>query len=197
MDPRTNVLHRSGPSLLRRLCFVALLLALLPVAASARTQNKLTLALEKADLRQALQLIEQQSAYRFFYNETIVAGKPPVTLNVRDAELRTVLDQLLPSRGIGYRLLTNNVVVLQAQEAARPPADRPVSGRVTNAAGQPLAGVSVTLPGRNIGTTTGADGRYSLNVPDDAASLAALEAILAGQGATPAAPVEAPVAVAP
>jgi two-component system chemotaxis sensor kinase CheA len=37
----------------------------------------------------------------------------------------------------------------------------------------------------------------TMGLPDDAASLAALEAILAGQGATPAAPVEAPVAVAP
>ncbi|GAB4093701.1 TonB-dependent receptor [Flaviaesturariibacter terrae] len=171
MKLRLNTLPGRRSALLRRLAVALLLALLLPAAASAGAQNKLTLALEKADLRQALQLIEQQSAYRFFYNETIIAGKPPVTLNVRDAELRTVLDQLLPSRGISYRLLDNNVVVLQPEGAPRPPADRPVSGRVTNAAGQPLPGVSVTVPGGRSGTTTDVEGRFSLNVPDGVTTL--------------------------
>ncbi|RYY67346.1 MAG: TonB-dependent receptor, partial [Chitinophagaceae bacterium] len=83
----------------------------------------------------------------------------------------TVLDQLLPSRGISYRLLDNNVVVLQPEGASRPPADRPVSGRVTNSAGQPLAGVSVTVPGSGTGTSTDAQGQFTLNVPDAVTTL--------------------------
>src|SRR5690606_26657778 len=40
-----------------------------------------------------------------------------------------------------------------------------VSGRVTDSSNQPLPGVSVTVPGTNIGTTTADDGSYSLNIP--------------------------------
>ncbi|RYY58696.1 MAG: hypothetical protein EOO12_16960, partial [Chitinophagaceae bacterium] len=127
MNTQKDTLPTVRRSLLQRLGLALLFLLLLPAASRAGAQNKLTLALDQTELRQALHLIEQQSAYRFFYNETIVAGKQPVTLHVRDADLRTVLDQLLPSRGISYRLLDNNVVVLQPEGASRPPADRPVS----------------------------------------------------------------------
>lgn len=38
-----------------------------------------------------------------------------------------------------------------------------ITGRVTDADSQPLAGVSVSLKGTNTGESTGADGRYSIN----------------------------------
>lgn len=46
--------------------------------------------------------------------------------------------------------------------------EKTVSGRVTGAdEGMPLPGVSVTVKGTTIGTTTDADGRFTLNVPSD------------------------------
>ncbi|WP_315815908.1 TonB-dependent receptor [Paraflavitalea speifideaquila] len=43
-----------------------------------------------------------------------------------------------------------------------------ITGRVTNAAGDALPGVSVTIKGSSVGTTTDHNGYYSLTVPDDA-----------------------------
>ena len=45
--------------------------------------------------------------------------------------------------------------------------DLRVTGKVTNAAGEPLAGVSVTVKGSKFGTTTGADGSYAITVPNN------------------------------
>lgn len=45
-------------------------------------------------------------------------------------------------------------------------ADRPISGRVTDAAGQPLAAVSIRVQGTSRGVTTNAAGQYSLQLPD-------------------------------
>ena len=42
---------------------------------------------------------------------------------------------------------------------------RLVNGIVKDAAGNPLPGVTVTAKGKNIGTATGGDGRFSINVP--------------------------------
>ncbi len=51
--------------------------------------------------------------------------------------------------------------------------DRTVSGTVTAAeTGESLPGVNVTVPGRSAGTTTNADGEYSVSVPQGADSLA-------------------------
>lgn len=49
---------------------------------------------------------------------------------------------------------------------------RTVSGRVTGEDGLPLAGVNVVLKGTSNGSTTDAEGRYSVNIPDTGGILA-------------------------
>ena len=49
--------------------------------------------------------------------------------------------------------------------------NRSVSGKITNAQGNPVTNASVTVKGTNIGTTTSADGSFSLNVPAGATTL--------------------------
>lgn len=44
--------------------------------------------------------------------------------------------------------------------------DRTITGQVTDSSGQPLQGVSVTLPGTQLGTSTDSRGQYMLRVPD-------------------------------
>ena len=65
---------------------------------------------------------------------------------------------------IGLPLLLLFSLVVSAQQ-------RVISGRVTDAAGKGIAGVSVTVKGQSIGTTTSDDGSYSLNVPANAKTL--------------------------
>ncbi len=49
--------------------------------------------------------------------------------------------------------------------------NKQVSGRVTDMEGNPLVGVSVSVKGTRIGTTTDAKGLFSLSVPDNATTL--------------------------
>ncbi|MDX5419241.1 MAG: SusC/RagA family TonB-linked outer membrane protein [Hymenobacteraceae bacterium] len=61
------------------------------------------------------------------------------------------------------------VFALQLQVLAQ---GRTVTGRVTDAStNQPLPGVSVLVKGTNVGTATGADGSYSINVPEGSNTL--------------------------
>src|SRR5690606_18361991 len=46
--------------------------------------------------------------------------------------------------------------------------DSIVSGTVTDADGEPIPGVTVTIEGNEVGTVTDLDGKYSLNVPENA-----------------------------
>ncbi|AQG78061.1 carboxypeptidase-like regulatory domain-containing protein [Spirosoma montaniterrae] len=61
--------------------------------------------------------------------------------------------------------LTPNALVLGRPE------DRTVSGLVTSETGEGLPGVSVVAKGSSRGTTTDGQGRYRLNVPDEATTL--------------------------
>lgn len=64
--------------------------------------------------------------------------------------------------------LSFGLLLLCAQAIAQ---TRTVTGVVTDAQNKPVTGASVAVKGTNIGTSTGADGRFSINVPANAQSL--------------------------
>jgi hypothetical protein len=61
-------------------------------------------------------------------------------------------------------LLVLGLVLLAGQLLAQ---TRQVSGRVTDATGNPVPNASVTIKGTNTGTTTNADGTFTLTVPSN------------------------------
>ena len=155
-----------------KLTVVLMLAACLQVSARGYTQDKITLKLQSADLKKALASIENVSDYHFLYNQALIANKPKVNIDVADADIATVLNLLLSNTGIGYRLLENNLVVLKEASAGKALApDIRVSGKVTGTANEPLPGVSVTIKGTSVATSTDASGNYAITVPDGNAIL--------------------------
>ncbi|MBI1344327.1 MAG: SusC/RagA family TonB-linked outer membrane protein [Terrimonas sp.] len=167
--------HPSGTLFLKTVRIMKLMLALLTVFClhvSARTfsQEKITLKMNAAEIKKVLFAIEKKTNYRFLFSEDIIKNKPRVNVNVADAYVTEVMDEVLGNIGIGYKIINNNLVVLKAGVTSDEivVVEKTVSGKVTTAAGDPLVGVSVTIKGSRIGTTTDVNGNYSLTVPDDA-----------------------------
>lgn len=150
-----------------------LLLACMHVWAGTYSQDRITLKLQGADIKKALSTIERKTSYRFLYNEALVANKPKISLDVTNAEVTSVLDQILQGSGIGYRVMDNKLVVLKSAAVGEKieVQEVRVNGRITGPNGEPLAGVSVTIRGTQTGTTTDANGAYSITVPDENAVL--------------------------
>jgi TonB-linked SusC/RagA family outer membrane protein len=69
----------------------------------------------------------------------------------------------------------NVVLVLVLLMVAGIPAafaqSRAVSGKITDASGAPIQGANILVKGTNVGTTTNADGNYTINVPSGATTL--------------------------
>jgi TonB-linked SusC/RagA family outer membrane protein len=154
---------------LRRVKLTLLFLICACIQVSAKSQDKISINLQSADLKKALTVIERKSNYHFLYNEAVIANKPRVDLSVKDEEVTAVLDKILVANGISYRILNNNLVVLKADgdNSAVEIADIRVSGKVTGANNTPLAGVSVTIKGMSGGTTTDEQGNFSISVPNE------------------------------
>ncbi|HEY0059653.1 MAG TPA: carboxypeptidase-like regulatory domain-containing protein, partial [Flavisolibacter sp.] len=151
-----------------------MLFTCLQVWAHTYSQDRITLKLQDADLKKTFQAIEQQSKYRFLYNEALIANKSTVDIDVQEADISTVLNRIFSRKGIDYELLQNNLIVLKSGsgKGARYTAQAiPITGNVRGANGEPLPGVSVSLRGSQQGTTTDASGNFSINVPDAAAVL--------------------------
>lgn len=61
---------------------------------SLKLQNKMT--------RDVIAEIENVSDYRFFYNNELTGLSTKITVSVKDANIRTILDQIKKQTGISY-----------------------------------------------------------------------------------------------
>ena len=72
-----------------------------------------------------------------------------------------ILEELLDSTGLGYRVLENNLIVVTPEND---PLQAMITGRVTDAStGDGLPGVSVVVKGTAVGVNTDINGNYSIN----------------------------------
>ena len=141
----------------------------------ALSQNaKVTINAQHAKLSYVLEEVESQTDYLFFYNKKNIDVNREVNLNVADVPVTEVLNRVLDS-DISYTMVNNHIILSKKDGKAVAQAGRqgtPVSGQVTDASGEPLIGVSVTIKGSGSGTVTDTDGKYSITVPDQESVLA-------------------------
>ncbi|MGZ8518084.1 MAG: SusC/RagA family TonB-linked outer membrane protein, partial [Chitinophagaceae bacterium] len=141
----------------------------LNVSANGFGQDKISLRVKKTAIEGVLRSIEQQTNYRFLYNNNLDDIREKVTLNVKDAEIGDVLALLLEKTRLLYQVMDNNLIVIK--EDPNVPVDVVVRGKVTGEGGIPLAGASILEKGTTTGTTTNNDGNFSINVSNANATL--------------------------
>ena len=131
-------------------------------AGTASAQSvPVTLRVSDAPLEQVLSAIEKQTTYLFVYDKNVdVACR--VSIDVKDTPLNNVLNTLFQSSDIAYAVENTSIVLSQKAPAAQPVT---VTGKVVDASGMPVIGAAVIIKGTTIGTSTGVDGDFSLQVP--------------------------------
>jgi TonB-linked SusC/RagA family outer membrane protein len=128
-------------------------------------------------LKTLLKQWENEYHATIFYESNVVDNKRVAELPAAPGTLAERLAAVLPQVALQFKeLRTNYFVVVNAPVMASfevlhstgSAADNvPVSGRVTDAKGEPLPGVTVLVKGTTNGTSTGADGSFSLSVPEN------------------------------
>ena len=153
-----------------KLMTALLLFACLQVSANGLAQERITLKMTGSEIKKVLFAIEKRSDYRFLFTEDAMKGKPKVTVDVVEATVKEVLDQILANTGVSYKILGTNLVVLKEGISSDEISVQEIriTGKVTSSTGEPLAGVSVTVKGSRTGTTTDVNGNFAISVPDDA-----------------------------
>jgi TonB-linked SusC/RagA family outer membrane protein len=161
-------LHK--PLLIMKLITLLLTVLSLNLSASVYSQKaKFTLDLNGKTVREVFQVLEQQSKFRFFYNDDFNYIDKVVNLSVKDQNVEQILAKLFESSDITYRVLDNNLVVLTLKQNLQ---QLSIKGVITDAtSGEALVGVSVVVQGTTLGTVTDANGKYSIEVPSQTAVL--------------------------
>ncbi len=150
----------------KKITLLFLLISTLQVSANAIAQSKITLNLQSVALKKALSTIEEKSEFRFLYNNTVLKANKRVSIHAQNEEVTSVLAKLFGEHQIAFEILPNNLVVLK--EGTQAPVQLTVRGKVIDENGEPIAGASVSIKGTTVGTSTDADGNYSVPVTEGA-----------------------------
>ncbi|MBN1416676.1 MAG: SusC/RagA family TonB-linked outer membrane protein [Bacteroidales bacterium] len=152
---------------------VAILLSVLfslnVLASAYSTITRFTYDFTGMTVREVFQVLEQQSKFRFFYNEDFSYIDKTVNLSVKDENVETILQKIFENSDITYKVLENDLIVLTVKAAKQ---QYTITGKVIDAStSEPLPGVNVVEKGTTNGTVTSLDGNFSLVVENENAVL--------------------------
>ncbi|MEJ7644514.1 MAG: TonB-dependent receptor [Chryseolinea sp.] len=133
--------------------------------------RKLTLQTQNADVKEVLADIEKKIDVNFTYRPRLIKNHDRVTLNLKEETLSNVLDILFGS-SLKYEVIGKQIVLksatIEADEQSIASGTVEVAaliaGKVTDELDQPLPGVNILVKGTTNGTTSDANGDFTLNV---------------------------------
>lgn len=151
-----------------------------PYTASARAESQepknisITIQVKNKNMEEVFTEIAAKTGLSFHYDKTDLNLKKKINLNCVKLPLEEVLAQLTEQTGLKFTRKNNKIIVNLEPPAAgatavsdksgdEARADKEIRGKVKDANGNPLPGVTVVIKGTNKGTQTNAQGEFSLD----------------------------------
>jgi len=157
-----------------KITVILIFTACLAVNAKGLSQN-VTLSERNAPLTKVLNEIRKQTGYTFLYTGTQLSIAGKVTINVKDEALEKALELCFSNQPFTFTIIEKTIVIKPREDGSesRQSASikKEITGKVTDAEGNPLAGASVNVKGTNTGTNTDANGEFVLKGIDENAEL--------------------------
>ncbi|RZK59506.1 MAG: SusC/RagA family TonB-linked outer membrane protein [Pedobacter sp.] len=150
-----------------RLTVILLTALCLQVSAAAFSQ-RVSITQKNMPLEQVLKEIKRQTGYFFLYDADLIKLKSkPVSINVKDADLKDVLLMVLKSQPFSYEIKENTILIMPLKNVAAKDID--VTGKILDENGIPMPGASVRVKGQANAVITNNDGSFTLkNVSENA-----------------------------
>jgi TonB-linked SusC/RagA family outer membrane protein len=163
------VLFQKKLLLRMKLTILFMLIFAIQLPAAINIHGQVTLKMQNEPIRNVIKEIENQSNYRFFYNEAFAELNRRVNISVDNTDIDATMDELLYMSDMSYKVLENNLIVIAPRKELE---QQQITGRVTDAStGESLPGVNVTVQGTNLGVISDSQGNYAITLPDRDAQL--------------------------
>lgn len=137
----------------------AWMLVLLFMAQAVQAQT-FTLTVQKTSLEKVFHQIEQLSDYRFIYTEELLSQSLPVSFSVKNVALDSVLQICFRQQPITYITEGKHIIIRKRTMESSGPPGRVLRGRVVTDAGEPVAGVTVSIRNTRLITSTDGNGEF-------------------------------------
>ncbi|MDR1624653.1 MAG: TonB-dependent receptor [Tannerellaceae bacterium] len=131
----------------------------------------LTMDMSSAPVAQILDAIEEQTDFHFFYNNKLINMKRETSVEAKNKDVFSVLDQLFDGSNVRYRVIDKDIILTVNESKASAQETRRVTGKVTDQKGEPVIGANIVVTGTTVGTITDFDGQFQIDAPISATSL--------------------------
>ena len=157
--------------LMMKFFMLFMLLTALQVNAVVKSQETLlNVNVARVSLVEVLKMIESKSDYTCLYSHEDVAKVDNLTVELKNATVREILDVCLKGTRLGYKIVDQTIVIRNLSEMEQKNGEikqRTITGKVTDKSGAPLPGVTVMIKGLSVGTATDVTGSYKLAIPQE------------------------------
>ncbi len=155
-----------------KLTCALLFTASMGVFANGNAQSmRVNINVENVSTKKVLSEIEKQTDYLFVYNKKEVDLDRKTSVNAVNKTTADVLSSIFEGTDIVYAIEGENIMLMRKEESASHTAlqeEKKITGTVVDASGMPIIGANVMVKGTTNGTITDFDGKFVLNVPDEA-----------------------------
>ena len=134
--------------------------------------EKVTASVKNVSVLEVFDIIRKQTHYSIFYDKDMLEGAKPVSVSVKDTPLVDFLLLVAKDQPFTFYIEQQTIFIkkkgvvshtITATPTIRTPLLPPITGTITDAGGNPIAGVNIVIKGTNRGTATDENGRFSIN----------------------------------
>jgi TonB-linked SusC/RagA family outer membrane protein len=138
--------------------------------------TRISLRLNNRPVKEVFQEIEKQSEYVIFYYDGVLDVNRRVTLDEKNSTVDKILDLVFEGADNAYKIIDRQIFITRGEKQpdAQPqqqPERKLITGTVTDAVGEPLAGANIVEIGTANGALTDIDGHFSIEVRKTGAML--------------------------
>ncbi len=136
-----------------------------------------TLQANNEKLTTVFEQIEQLTDFRFSYNTAVINAKVRITISIQNQSLAAVLNEIGQAKNLAFKRISESIVVYPRSDSQPVYHDgslktsnlKEVAGKIiAQDDNSPLPGVNVMVKGTNMGTTTDAQGKFFIRMPENA-----------------------------
>ncbi|MDR1719048.1 MAG: TonB-dependent receptor [Dysgonamonadaceae bacterium] len=146
--------------------------ALVTASGSYSQTTFITLNKSNITLKEALDEIEQQSEFIFFYKAGTLDETCKVDIQVKNQTIEKILDKLFKDTEYSYYIDDRQVFINKksspTDDKQQKPEKKKITGKIVDRHGDPLVGASIVEKNTNNGIISNIDGQFSLEVAENA-----------------------------
>ena len=137
-------------------------------------KTKVSISLDNATMVDVFKIIENQTPFSFIYDNKIISNTKRISFNDENVSVRKILERVSKEARLKFKQVNRSIsvnVIPKKEVVIVVPIFKEITGKVTDNTGEPLPGANIIEKGTTNGTQTDFDGKFSLSVADDNATL--------------------------